>query len=60
VFFNAFSAGSLNTTALVAVLLLAGCGQRAPQREIERMAVLPFENLSANPALDWIAMRHRA
>jgi Flp pilus assembly protein TadD/TolB-like protein len=40
---------------LIALVSVAGCGLGGPQREIERLAVLPFENLSANPSLDWVA-----
>ncbi|HUS08758.1 MAG TPA: hypothetical protein VMZ52_20815 [Bryobacteraceae bacterium] len=40
--------------ALAAVLCVAACGPRAPKRAIERLAVLPFENHSANPTLDWV------
>jgi len=35
-------------------LLAASCS-RAPRPGVERIAILPFENLTGDPALDWIA-----
>jgi tetratricopeptide (TPR) repeat protein len=39
---------------LIGSLLGAGCA-RAPQRSVERLAILPFANLTGDAALDWIA-----
>lgn len=36
------------------MLTLAGCS-RAPERGAERVAILPFENLSGDSTLDWVA-----
>lgn len=41
------------TAALALTLALAGCGKTGPRWE--RVAVLPLENLSGEPALDWAA-----
>ena len=42
------------TLATLAVLCaLAGC-TRAPRRAVERLAILPFENLTDDASLDWI------
>ena len=38
---------------LAALCALAGC-TRAPQRAVERLAILPFENLTGDASLDWI------
>ena len=38
---------------LVGAFVLASC-HRKEVRKIERVAVLPFENLSGEPALDWV------
>ncbi len=32
---------------------MAGCA-RTPQKTVERIAILPFENLTGDPAFDWI------
>jgi tetratricopeptide (TPR) repeat protein/TolB-like protein len=39
-------------TALLTLLSLAACA-RKETRTVERLAVLPFENLSSDPSLDW-------
>ncbi len=38
----------------VPLLLLAGCSKQRPLSQ--KIAILPFENLSADPELDWMAM----
>lgn len=43
----------IGRVALAAVLLAAGCSSRKEQGT-ERLALLPFENLSSDPALDWM------
>ena len=35
-------------------MTLAGCS-RAPQRTLERVAILPFDNLTGDAALDWLS-----
>ena len=37
-----------------ALLALAACS-RAPQRTVERIAILPFDNLTGDAALDWVS-----
>jgi Flp pilus assembly protein TadD len=37
-----------------ALVALAACS-RAPQRAVERIAILPFDNLTGDAALDWVA-----
>ncbi len=37
-----------------ALLALAACS-RAPQRTVERIAILPFDNLTGEAALDWVS-----
>jgi tetratricopeptide (TPR) repeat protein len=39
---------------LVAAVALAACS-RAPRPVVDRIAILPFENLSGDPSLDWIS-----
>ena len=36
------------------MVTLAGCS-RAPERGVERLAILPFENLTGDSTLDWVA-----
>lgn len=43
----------LSAAALLAALLIAGCS-RQPKPVVERLAVLPFENLTGDPSLDWV------
>jgi tetratricopeptide (TPR) repeat protein len=40
---------------LPALLALAACS-RTPQRAVERIAILPFDNLSGEAALDWVSV----
>lgn len=44
---------SPSRVVLAAVLLLGSCARRQPA-EIQRLAVLRFENLSADPSSDWM------
>jgi tetratricopeptide (TPR) repeat protein len=37
-----------------AALTIAACS-RSPRPSVDRIAILPFENLSGNPSLDWIS-----
>ncbi len=37
-----------------ALLALAACS-RTPQRAVERIAILPFDNLTGDAALDWVS-----
>lgn len=39
---------------MAAALLMAACS-RDPAPSVDRIAVLPFENLSGDPSLDWVA-----
>ncbi|MGA3095642.1 MAG: hypothetical protein ABSF25_04230 [Bryobacteraceae bacterium] len=41
-------------TGLAALIGFSGCARRAPEPAIERLAVLRFENLGADPSADWI------
>lgn len=42
-----------SAAVLLAALLTAGCS-RQPKPIVERLAVVPFENLTGDPALDWV------
>lgn len=42
------------TLATLTVLCSLAACSRAPQRAVERLAILPFENLTGDPSLDWI------
>ncbi len=45
----------MRTLALVTALLaVAGCGRQSGSPANVRLAILPFENLSGDPALDWM------
>jgi tetratricopeptide (TPR) repeat protein len=44
----------LGAGTLLAALITASCA-RAPQPGIVRIAILPFENLTGDPSLDWIS-----
>ncbi len=46
---------SLPVAAIVCIVILAGCS-RGPGPAVERLAVLPFENLSGEAALDWVGV----
>lgn len=46
---------SLRLVPFVFLLLLAGCKSQAPSRAIERLAVLPLENLTGDRAFDWLS-----
>ncbi len=40
---------------MLALLALAACS-RTPQRAVERIAILPFDNLTGDAALDWVSV----
>ena len=41
-------------TGLAALIWCSGCARRAPGPYFQRLAVLRFENLGADPSVDWI------
>lgn len=45
---------SWRSTCPFLILLLAGCRSWAPTRSLERVAILPFENLTGDRSLDWL------
>jgi tetratricopeptide (TPR) repeat protein len=53
VFFKSARFYLLCAAVLLAALLTAGCS-RQPKPIVERLAVVPFENLTGDPALDWV------
>jgi tetratricopeptide (TPR) repeat protein/TolB-like protein len=53
VFFNIARFYLFSAAALLAGLITAGCS-RQPKPVVERLAVVPFENLTGDPALDWV------
>lgn len=44
---------SYRATLLLAAALLIGCAGNAPRPAVERVAILPVENLTSDPSLDW-------
>jgi tetratricopeptide (TPR) repeat protein len=53
VFFSAAPSCLLSVGALLLAVLTAGCSRQAAPA-VERLAVVPFENLTGDPALDWV------
>ncbi|MDX1981395.1 MAG: hypothetical protein SFV51_14090 [Bryobacteraceae bacterium] len=45
---------SFKTLAIGLLVILPGCGPKAPSTGVQRVAILPFENLSTDASLDWI------
>lgn len=52
-FYSAARSYLLSAAALLLALLTAGCS-RQTKPIVERLAVVPFENLTGDPALDWV------
>ena len=52
-FFSAARYSLFPAAALLLALLTAGCS-RQPKPLVERLAVVPFENLTGDPSLDWV------
>ncbi len=52
-FFSAARYSLLSAAALLLALLTAGCSRQS-KPVVERLAVVPFENLTGDPRLDWV------
>jgi tetratricopeptide (TPR) repeat protein len=50
-----FSEKLLGSTLLLTALMLAGSCSKGPTRQVERIAILPLENLTSEAAFDWVS-----